>query len=817
MWAVIMAGGKGSRLRPLTCYLPKPMVPILDKPCMEYTIQLLKRHGVTDIAVTCQYLSHAIKNYFGNGHDFGVNLHYFDETEPLGTAGSVRNAAAILTEPFLVVSGDALTDFNLLEATMFHREKAALATLVLTRVEVPLEYGVVMTADDGRILRFLEKPSWGEVFSDTVNTGIYILSPEIFDLIPAGEVCDFGKDVFPLAMKEGRPLFGYVANGYWSDIGNLSQYRQSQFDMLNGRVNLSINGHQVSENVWLGENVHLDAGVQVRGPVFIGNGTTVHERAIIGPYTILGQYNEIESDATIDHSILWSGDFVGRSTNVSGATLCSKVQVGNGVDVLEDSVVGDKTRIANLAVIRPGVKIWPDKTIEEGTIQQSSLIWGNSMFASLFGEDGISGIPNYELVPEMVSLVVAAYGSCLKAGSSVTVSCDENPYSTILKYAAISSLMAIGAKVRDIGVVPVPVVRYEIRRSVANGGVHIRSVGSGDEKRMVVQFFDADGLPIDKATERKVENAFYQEDFARPGQLSLGKIENATEIVRFYMDEVLSRVNVDLIARRHFKIVFYEETTHVPSVMLPILQKMGCNVVMLWKHSDNIGKITRDNNADLGIELTGGGQHIRFYTEKGRQVSVEELLVLQMLIAVKERVPMAVPVTAPAEMEELSELNGIPVVRTKTIMRSLLEVNAATPLQIHYDGFYATASLLNFLVGEQMSLNEVVERLPMFHMHTEVVKCPIRSKGRVMRRLLQEMKGEQLQLIDGIKILTDKGWALILPDSERAQFKIVVQGSSPEALEELTQMYRDKITAFQKAPQEASQDVHQDASGLSTG
>jgi len=799
MKAVIMAGGKGSRLRPLTCYLPKPMVPLLDRPCMEYIIELLKRHGITEIAVTCQYLSQVIKKHFGNGHDWGVELRYFDETEPLGTAGSVGNTGDFLDETFLVISGDALTDFNLEAAVAFHQEKQALATLVLTHVEVPLEYGVVMTQEDGRITRFLEKPSWGEVFSDTVNTGIYVFSPEILDLIPPGEVFDFGKDVFPLAMERKLPLYGYVAHGYWSDIGNLKQYRQAQFDMLDGLVNLPIKGREVQEKVWVGEDVNLGRHVTLQAPSFIGSGTTIHDGAKIGPYAVLGHYNDIRKNAVVEQSVVWSRSLVGGSTNLSGATLCNGVQLGNGVDVLEEAVIGDKTKVGDLAVVRQGIKIWPEKEIAEGTIQQSSLIWGNSMFASLFGEEGISGVPNYELVPEMLSRVVAAYGSCLKTGSTVTVSCDENPYSGILKYAAISSLMAIGMRVRDVGTAPIPVARYETRRSEAGGGVYIGSTGLGDDKRMVIQFFDRDGLPIDKSTERKVENAFFQEDFARPSQTSLGGIEQATEIVRFYMDEVLSRIRMEPIQNRQFKVVFYSDTTQSQGVMLPILERLDCEVLTLTSSVNNVGQATRNHQADVGIALTGGGQNFQFYTGTGRPVSQEEILILQMLIAVKEQVPIAVPVTAPSVLEEMSESHGIPVVRTKTVLRSLLEVNAQSSLQIHYDGFYATVSLLQFLAEEEMSLQQVVEQLPMFHMHTEVVSCPVRAKGRVMRRLMQDMRGEELQLIDGIKILTDNGWALILPDAERAQFKIVVQGNSPEMLQQMTQTYKNKILTYQEA------------------
>ena len=210
MKAVIMAGGEGTRLRPLTCNRPKPMVPVAGRPVMEHIVRLLKSHGMDKIAVTLQYLPDHICEYFGDGSQFDVRMRYYIENKPLGTAGSVKNAEDFLDETFLVISGDALTDVDLTKAISFHREKGAFATLILKRVDVPLEYGVVVTDGEGKIIRFLVKPGWGEVFSDTANTGIYILSPEIFDYYKKDQVFDFGRDLFPLLMKEKRSMYGYV-------------------------------------------------------------------------------------------------------------------------------------------------------------------------------------------------------------------------------------------------------------------------------------------------------------------------------------------------------------------------------------------------------------------------------------------------------------------------------------------------------------------------------------------------------------------------------------------------------------------------------
>ncbi|WP_018133139.1 sugar phosphate nucleotidyltransferase [Effusibacillus pohliae] len=797
MKAVIMAGGKGTRLRPLTCHLPKPMVPLLGRPCMEYSIDLLKRYGITEIAITLQYLPQVIKNHFGDGSEYGVRLHYFEETSPLGTAGSVKNAEEFLDETFLVISGDALTDFDLNRAIAFHQAKQAIGTLVLTQVDVPLEYGVVMTEQDGRIIRFLEKPSWSEVFSDTVNTGIYVLEPEILKLFERGQEFDFSKDLFPLVMGKNLPLYGYVAEGYWSDIGNLAQYRQTQFDMLDGRVDVKINGNEVFPDVWMEDDVTIQKGVQIVGPAFIGEGTVINERAKIGPYAILGRYNWVEPGADMERSVMWDRNYIGSSASLSGATLCHGVRIGEGATVCEDAVVGEKSWIGDLAVIRPGIKIWPQKAVGASTVQQSSLIWGKSASCRLFGSEGICGIPNLEITPELAGKVASAFGSCLPQGATVSVSCDEHPFSSILKYSVISSLLAIGVCVRDIGTTLAPIARYECRRSNSQGGIHIRKAGTGNEKRVVLQFFDHEGLPIDKGMERKVENAFVQEDFPRPDTKSLGLLETSFQIADPYVWEVLSRADVEAIRNRGFKVVFHCESPQVMSVMHPVLERLGCHVITVFNGGAMLEHVVTDNKADLGIQLDTSGQTFRIYTETGYRLSEAETIVLQTLVALKDQSPMAVPVTAPSIVEEMIEQAGVPIIRTKAVFRSLLEVGKLNPLQVHSDGVYSLVSIMEYIAKSDTTLHAAIERLPKFHMSTNEVACPAEAKGRVMRRLMEEMQGQQLELIDGIKVLTEDGWALIVPDSEKALFKVVAQSSSRRKADELAEEYKNKIALFQ--------------------
>ncbi len=341
MKAVVMAGGEGTRLRPLTSNQPKPMVPVVGKPCMEHILDLLRGHGFEDVIVTLAFLPQAIKSHFGNGEELEMSIEYSLEESPMGTAGSVRLAATRLDGTFLVISGDALTDFDLGEIVAFHREKGAAATIALKAVPNPLEFGIVVTDEDGRIERFLEKPSWGQVFSDTINTGIYVLEADVLKHVPDDRPYDFSKELFPHLLEMGLPLYGYVCDGYWQDIGNLDQYRQANTDALDERVTLDVPGIRLRGNIWLGEGVEIDDLEGVEGPAFIGSYSSISPEATVGAYSVLGASVRLRESARVVRSVIDSSTFVGRNAIVEGAVVGRSCDIRSHARVHDGVALGD--------------------------------------------------------------------------------------------------------------------------------------------------------------------------------------------------------------------------------------------------------------------------------------------------------------------------------------------------------------------------------------------------------------------------------------------------------------------------------------------
>jgi NDP-sugar pyrophosphorylase family protein len=343
MKAMILGAGIGSRLDPLTRSLPKPLVPIVGKPVMGHLIDLLRQHGITEIMVNVQYLGHKIQEALGDGSAYGVTIRYSVEEALCGDAGGVKRVEAFFRDggddTFLVIGGDDLTDTDIGRVVRAHRENGATATLAVTPVEDPSEYGIVVQDERGFITRFQEKPKPGEAFSNLANTGIYVLGTKVFDHIPADTFFGFGKDVFPALMRAGEPLLAVASDAYWKDVGNLAIYRQAQRDCMDARCRVEFPVPAAGEQIWRGENTEIAPDAAVSGPVVIGNKCTLAAGARVGDYTVLGDGCVIGAGATVLGSILWPGARVAAGTHLENCVVGADVEVASSAGVFNGLIV----------------------------------------------------------------------------------------------------------------------------------------------------------------------------------------------------------------------------------------------------------------------------------------------------------------------------------------------------------------------------------------------------------------------------------------------------------------------------------------------
>ncbi len=343
MKAMILAAGVGSRLDPLTRNLPKPMVPIVNKPVMEHIVELLARNGFTHIMVNLHYHGEQIEKYFGDGSRWGIKIQYSREDVLWGDAGSLKRCEKFFDRTFVVIGGDDLADIDLKRIIKQHRDHKALCTIGLSLVSDPGEYGIVLLNERGKITRFLEKPKGEVIFSNMANTGVYVFEPEIFELIPKGVVYGFGNNVFPLMLEQKKRFYGYLTSSYWRDVGSLRQYHEAHRDALQGKVSIKFSLKEVKKYVWMGENVEIHPTAEIGYPVVIGNNCRIEANAKVLENSVLGDNCVVEQDAVVKDSILWAGARVMQETVIERCIVGTGCQVKSNAAVF-DGVIVDPVR-----------------------------------------------------------------------------------------------------------------------------------------------------------------------------------------------------------------------------------------------------------------------------------------------------------------------------------------------------------------------------------------------------------------------------------------------------------------------------------------
>ena len=833
MKAVVMAGGEGTRLRPLTSNQPKPMVPIVGKPCMEHILELLRRHNLTDVVVTLAFMPQAIRSYFGDGESLGMNITYSVEESPLGTAGSVKQAVGEGDESLLVISGDALCDIDLTSLLEFHREKKAAVTIALKSVENPLEFGIVVTDDEGRIERFLEKPSWGQVFSDTINTGIYVLEPEVLRHVPAGEPHDFSKQLFPLLLEMGRPLYGYIADGYWQDVGDLGQYAQANFDALDQLVQLEIPGLLLRGNLWLSESAEVDDLDAIESPGFIGNYCRILPGATVGPYSVLSANVTLRERARTTRSIVDSLTHVGRNTLIEGAIIGRSCDLRSHVRIHEGVAIGDDVTIGDQSTVMPNVRIFPYKEIESGAQIRENLIWETRAPSRLFEKDVVSGLVEVDLTPEIAVRLGAALGTMLERGAHVVSSREATTAARIVKRSLITGLNSTGVDVADLRVLPAAVGRHLLKMHGYDAGFHV-GTSTADPEVVQIRFFEQPGIEFTPARQKDVEKHFFRQDFRRAPAAEVGDLDYPPRVGEAYAEDLLGSLDVASVRERRFRIVIdygYSAASAVLPLLLERLQveavsahavRMGDTAPSAATLRETIGQSKRlvgALGADLGVVFDRAAERLYLVDEQGHEIGVDRVLLLfvRLLAGNGRRGKLAFPVTVTSQVESLTRDSELEVIRTPASLAELTKAAAQDDVVFAgavsggyvfpdflpaYDAVASLCKLLELLAQESRPLSQLVSELPETTLVHRQLPCPWGLKGLVMRVLAERLKGRELDLVDGVKLFTDRGWVQVLPDPDEPILHIYAEGvteaDSAELEEELRTIVEEVLVQGQE-------------------
>lgn len=771
--AVIMAGGEGTRLRPLSLGRPKPMTPLFGRPVMEHIIRLLREQGIREICVTLCYQPQVVMDYFGSGEQLGVQLTYFVEEKPLGTAGSVKNCAEYLgKEDFLVIGGDCVCNLKLSRAVEVHKEKAAKATLVLYRHETPLEYGLVVTGQDGMVERFVEKPGWGQVVTDQINTGIYLLSPEVLNRIPEGKPWDFGKDLFPAMLREGAAIAGCPLEGYWCDMGDCGAYLDCVRAALDGKAGLDLELPRRSDNLWAAQPV--PSGVTVEGPCWIGEGVKLGPGAVIGPYTVLSAGAQVGPQAMVRQSVLLEGACVGEQASLQRALLCQDAAVRKRGVLQSGAVLGENALVEEDGELLERVRLWPGQCAPAGCRLAHSVTGGCQKGVLRFGDSGvIQGVLGEDLGPE----ALVTLGGILGAEGTVGVGCSQTPGARMLARAAVAGVAAVGGDV----------VAHSLDSPVQGAGaavllkLPISLFVEEQEGRVYLHVFDQSGLPLSRSGERKIEQALLREELHLVRSGKVGRLRPSELTAQEWGMWTARQAGLHRPALRRLTVAVGSQTAE-DRALREALSALGCMLEEQWRPGI------------VAFHSEKGGFRLSAQDEKGALVDSGQLLTLAALIEMENGGgKAAVPAGASAAVELVAAGYGGTVLRLDRDGPQARALYAAQPW--FREAPAAAVRICSRMGISGQKLESLVAKTPRFSAWRREVPLTA-DRGRVMQALAREQSRHTDG--DGIRVRAGGGWVYLSPMARRSALRIMAEGPDLELAAELCDLYAGRAAALDR-------------------
>ncbi|QKF83240.1 sugar phosphate nucleotidyltransferase [Halarcobacter ebronensis] len=821
MKAIVLAGGFGTRIQPLTNAVPKPMLPILNRPMMEHIIIKLRDElGITEIGVLLYFKPEIIKNHFKDGKDLGVKITYFLPDDDYGTAGAVAFAKEFLDETFIIVSGDLVTNFDFKNIQNFHEKKNSKLTITLTSVENPLQFGVVIANEDHRIERFLEKPSWGEVFSDTINTGIYIIEPEVLDLIPYKHNFDFAKDLFPLMMKQDIPLWGCSESGYWRDVGNPESYREVYKDIFNGEITLPYKGYakEIDNGIVYSESgVKLNKKVRVEGTVILGKNVFVDEgvtlkNCIIGDNSKIGKHSEI-----ID-SVLWDDVKIGVKVKVNNSVICNDNIIKDESKIPFGVIMAEKCIVNKKVSFEKDIIMWPDKEIEASSVVSANIIWGNKYKSSIFEDGAVVGRTNIELSCEMTTKLAEAFGTILPQGCNIYVSRDYHKSTFMLKRAFVAGILSTGVNIVDPYNVPSNVMRQALSKNEdVIAGVHLRQ-SVFDPTQTEIIFFTNEGLVLDSKLAQSIERIFFRENFRKVKYDEIGSITEDKNLRELYIKAIEDSFDKTLFKNCEQKVAVDIMNGSTSDIYPRIINELGIDNIILNAHrrekgksndivktQENMQHIVRGLNLDCGFLIYPNGHKLQVIDNKGELIYDYKLLLI-VLALLDKSTDRKLKVILPAWAPDFIEYDHIEVYREKLSnfkAEQLKEYDLIADTDGHFafnefglnrDSIFTSFKILELLKKSGKKLSKLHKDLPDFCYKGENIPCPSSLKGKMMRKFLEDGKDKKISSVDGVKIwMNDEEWILMVPDQHNEYLNLYVQAEDEKSAGRIFYSYQDKI------------------------
>ncbi len=795
MKAIILAGGEGTRLRPLTCDRPKPMLNIMGAPIMEHCIKLLKKHAITEIAVTEGYMAGKIREFFGDGTALGVRLTYFNEDTPLGTAGALKNAWDFVDGDFVAMSGSVITDMDITSLIRFHKSRKALASIALAPAS-PYPHRATMTiGEGGRINRLFESTDWGLVASSYISCGVGVLSPKLLTLIPEGIFTDLIRDIFPVLLNDKRGIYGMPHGGYWCNIGSLGDYRRCHGDILDRKTALNM-PEEYSEGIWVESGAEIQQGAVLRPPAFIGGRSRILRGSRVEPYSVIGRGVTLCAGSGIKRGIALDGCRLEENAQLRGAVIDREAVLKRGSAVYEQAVIGSGSVVGENCAVKPGVRIWPHKELPPDTVQHSNLIWGSVGGGRIWSSAGVQGELGSEITPETMTLLGAAFGTAAD-GCGVGVSDSGSPAAAMLKSAFIGGVLSTGAKIFDFGEQPLPVSRSGVRFHRLWGGAAVNVYTRGGADYGEIKLIGPNGADPQSELMNRLKSSFRLEDFSRGSSENIKDAEYLFEYKLFYLKNLINSTKKQSLG---YKLLVGGSSDWAKRLLKSAGNDLNCHVETSDKGPHEIAQAVKEEGADLGAVIDPSCQELTLIDISGRIISRDIYTLLSAMIVMHTHrgAKIYVPISAPSGVELLAEKYGAVVVRTRNSPPELMRELTKSDDPMLYDQFIyafdavgALIKLIDFMKSENASLSELLARLPETHMIHTGVDCAETSQA--MNKIYSRHQSQPMDLTDGIKLSFDKGWVLLTPSEGFSSINITSQGYCEEYARELADMCVDEI------------------------
>ncbi|MBR5233660.1 MAG: NTP transferase domain-containing protein [Clostridia bacterium] len=761
MKAVILAGGEGSRLRPVTCTVAKPMLSLLGKPILGYIIEHLKKNGFDEIVVTTRYRSEDIESYIESLED--NEIYCLKEESVLGTAGSVKNAAKKWNEPFLVIDGDCITDINIQKVMLYHKSIMADVTIVCSTVENPCDYGNVNLNRNGSVESLCEKPDWSHTSSDLANTGIYIVNPALLDMIPENVQYDFSVHLFPDMMNEGKRLFGYQTTDYWNDITDIKDYRNCIKDIMNHKVNISVpeskNGVFVADKLPNGD-------FDIVPPVYIGKNVRVGMNCVIGPYTVLEDNVTVSDNTRIKKSVVGRNATVGNNCDFIGSVIGEKCVIKANTVCLEGSCIGDETIINSGSTISNNVLIWPSKIIPYRSVLTKNLRDGFNEY-DLLEDDSICGVTFSELSCERCCRLGEAIASS-SCGGRIAIGYDRSKASKALGMALLSGLISGGSVIYDFGECFESQTAFFVSHCALDCGIYITAT----PKKSQIRLFGAFGLPLSRKYEREIESRYKRSDFRRCSGVECNEIIDMSSLGEVYEGQLLSLAG-DCLSGASGNITSPNPMIRQSAEKCFFLS--GCRTAQFPSFS-----------------VDYSGKNVTAKDENGSFITKDKLFLIAAINEIESGNDICIPFDAPVMIDNYNKENKVTVYRAgKSSMHNYPDnmISSAGRCMWAFDGLALAFRIMGIINKKKKPLCQLADEIKEPCIVSRVVASSV-PHYRIASVLGLTVDNDS----EGIRKFTENGTVTITRTGAGRLLRIVAEAANIEAATELCDFTQHKIT-----------------------